>query len=337
MIFFKKNLNMVSKIFKFFFKNIKKSVGVRKKKIFNKRLFKFFKLHTKKINFFSDRLKINFKTFFRMHRFFIFFYIYKKYYFNFLFRTKFFLFFNYKFFSFFLFLKNKNFLLKTKKKKKNIKTVLKEYKIIFFMKQCVIHFFESNFFIVFFKSLFKYYYYFFNFFKQKFEILWGSFILNNFFKKFISNGKTYLISAIFFTVLRPFKFFFNLKPFSVVLASFFSLKTVLGFIPKILAGRRLSVPTYVFFDRQFKNIIKIFIYSLRRKENFLITSSSSTVSFKFKKVLKFTTVFLKTQSYFINVFLRKKYFMDLNKNYLFNFFKKTQYIHILNRTNIQYR
>jgi hypothetical protein len=211
-------------------------------------------------------------------------------------------------------------------KKKNIRH--------FFFKQFFLSILKKKFKNTFkysFIKLFKFKNFFFNTFFKKFDPVFFSLLFSKFLNRFMLKSRKFNVERIIFVVFLPLKLFISLKPLFLFYSVIQSSKSVIGHIYKNFSGRFQIVPTFLYFDKQIKNSIRSLVNFIRKKQG--AVSLFGDQNRRFKRILKFSNILLRTQI----VFYSKLGRYNQKKNYLFETLKKNHYLLILNRTYLQYR
>lgn len=236
-----------------------------------------------------------------------------------------------------------NFLLKDVTNQKNTIFQGNDLKDFNIKKKTILHFFFRHFFLFILKKkfknvlkfsfikLFKFKNFFFNTFFKKFDPVFFSLLFSKFLNRFMLNSRKFIVERIVLVVFLPLKFFISLKPLFLFYSVIQSSNSVLGFIYKNFSGRFQIVPTYLYFDKQIKNSIRSLASLIRKKQG--AVSLFADQNRRYKRILKFSTILLRTQVIFYSKLGR----FTQKKNYLFESLKRNHYLLVLNRTYLQYR
>jgi len=110
--------------------------------------------------------------------------------------------------------------------------------------------------------LFKYKNFFIFNFLKKFDPIFISFFFFKFVSKLMLGGRKQFVLTFCLFLFFPIKFFISLKPLFVFFSCLEGSRSVMSHIPKNISGKVHTVPTYIYFDKQIKNAIKVFINSV---------------------------------------------------------------------------
>lgn len=169
--------------------------------------------------------------------------------------------------------------------------------------------------------------------KNKYDPIFVSFLFNKFLTKSMLFGKKNKIFYLIFSLLLLIKFYTGLRPFFVFFSSIESSRVAMGHLPKNISGKIQIVPTYLYFDKQFKIAISTFLKVLRKKHDFTSPVSIGFTNIKTKRMTRLFSLFIKNQKIY---FSRLSKFTQ-RKNFVYDTLKKNYYLYLTNRSNLQYR
>lgn len=170
------------------------------------------------------------------------------------------------------------------------------------------------------------------------------------------SGKKILIEKLVFFIFLSIKYFCSLSPFFLFFSMLEGSRPLITSIPKILAGRSHIVPSFLFFDKQFKNAIRSLVFLVRKRQPKLLDFQSKTVNVlspsklkKGKKSLAKVSILYSNKKYRLskladlivygNRFYSQMPFIKFNEmsNFVIENLKKNYLELIINRTYVQYR